>query len=79
MPALLPDNVDIFKVFIYVKNQHIMSMGGPIDIDVKSIEVVMDMLETKQEDRERIFKGVYGLYHYALSLITDEAEAEGKP
>ena len=81
MPTLMPENSQIFEIYTLVRNQHIMGFGGPVDLDIKSAMLVIDMFGV--DNRKEVFDKVYKLYNITLSRIRDQAESKrselGKP
>lgn len=73
-PQLMPDNQEIFDLFMMVRNQHIMSFGGPVDLNLNSIEFAMETLGIK--NTKETFGKVYSLYHISLKIMREKAEAE---
>ena len=74
LPEVLPENLEAVQVFQLIQNQHIMSFGGPIDLNLPAMEFVMKILGL--EGRKDVFDLAYFAYRVWLRLILDDLEAE---
>lgn len=76
VPEVHPENKKAFEVFNIIKNQHIMGFGGPVDLDLKSLEFAMEVVGIKDEDKKDIFNKVYLAYQTSLRKILEKSEQE---
>lgn len=74
IPKVMPENKEVFDLFIMVRNQHIMSFGGPIDLNFNSLKVAMEAMGI--ENTKETFNRVHKLYHTSLALVMAKAEAD---
>ena len=67
MPQIYPENKEVLNVYMQVRNQHIMSFSGPVDLNFSSVEFYMNMIGV--EDKKDVFMRVLKLYR---KLLYDE-------
>ena len=71
MPKVLPENQEVWHIYLRVKNQAIMSMGGPVALDYNAVKLIMDMY--KVEDQKTCFERVVNLWD---RIRSQQAEME---
>ena len=49
LPELLPENKKIFNVYVAVRNQHIMGFGGPVDLNLRSLDFIMNIKRLRKD------------------------------
>ena len=69
MPEVMPENMDVLRVFLTVKDQHIMGAGGPIALNLEPVFRLMDLLSIK--DQERCLGLVKKMYDLMAQKIRD--------
>ena len=67
-------NIIPLKVFQKCRNQHIVSMSGPVDLDFRSVISYMDLIGV--EEKERCFELVHAVYTHFLRKQREERELE---
>jgi hypothetical protein len=72
VPPLMPENREAFQIYMLVKNQFIMSMGGPVDVNHIAIWEAIDRYKVK--DKVRCFEKVITACHHVIGLITEETK-----
>jgi len=70
----MEENKAVVEIYLRVQNQHIMGFNGPVDLNLLSLKLVMDMMGTK--DRT-IFERVHNLYRTMLSSMRSDTKAQG--
>lgn len=76
IPALLPENKEVFDIFTTVQNQHIMGFGGPVDLNFQSVEFIMNL--NGVENKKEMFSKVYKLYKLSLKFMREKSERGDK-
>ena len=72
MPSLMPENRQVFEIFMKVQSQHIMGFSGPVDLNFQSVQFIMDLMGVA--NRKEVFEKVYKLYNMSLQRIRDQAK-----
>jgi len=72
---LMPENQMPAKIFLRVKNQHIMSFGGPVDIRHDVVFQWMDRMGIDGgEDWERCFELINAAYWSMREKMQDKMD-----
>ena len=64
LPSLMEENADAARIYLLCRNQVIMSMNGPIDINHLAIHEAMRLYKTK--DRQTCFEKVIALSNHFI-------------
>ena len=72
LPPLMPENSEALQVYTKVQNQHIMGMNGPIDLDLKSVKIVMDLLDI--QDQKSCLDRVHKAYQTVISGLREKSK-----
>ena len=76
LPALWPENEIPAAIYARVKGQHIMGMGGPVDIRHEVVFAWIDRYRVSEVDREWCFDLVNRAYHNWLAGWHDKQESK---
>ncbi len=67
---LLPENMEIARVYISVRGQVIASLGGIIDINHLAVDAAINRYHIK--DKQRCFDQVVKVFHHFLKEQQDQ-------
>ena len=65
LPDLMPENATPFQIYGIVCNQVILSPNGPIDLDIKALDVAMGWYDVK--DRKLMGEYVLNIFRKILA------------
>ena len=71
---LRPENEEIARIYIMVRDQFIMGYGGPVAINSSVIYQAMDLYKVPEEFREDMFKKVVELCNLRIAQINKKTK-----
>jgi len=76
VPELMPENSEVFRVFMKVQNQHIMGFSGPVDLNFDSVKFIMGIQRIPLTRQNEVFEKVYQLYKVTVAAMREKARLE---
>ena len=70
MPVLMPGNKDAVKTYLLCRDQMIMSMAGPVALDIRAVEIAMNRCHVK--NRDMVFHQVVALGRHFIQKMRDK-------
>ena len=79
MPAVLPENAEVFNVYQHVKDQVVVCGGRAVAVDYNALNTVMDWLdiEDKRTTFERVVK-LWNMIHFDNTQMEKVRQSAGK-
>ena len=60
MPDVLPQNKEVWNIYLKARSQVIMGMNGPVSLDIRALKYIMDLYEV--EDQRTVSEQVINLW-----------------
>lgn len=70
----MPDNKELFELYMMVRNQHIMGFGGPVDLNFNSVKFAMETLGIV--NTKATFDRLYKAYSTSMKIMREKAEED---
>ena len=70
IPTLFPENREAVRVYIICQDQMIMSMSGPVSLDISAIEIAMERCRVR--DKNKTFHQVIKLGQHFIGKMREK-------